>query len=126
MSEIIPTIQVKFKKTGSLVIINESDFDETVHEHLNATTSSTSVSKEQIVAKLKELKVTFKPTQSKAELEDLLLKEQAKVVASTSVLSIEEKDGKFIIVNAEGVQQGNEFDTEEAAQTMLTLLGGAK
>lgn len=137
MSEILPTTRVKFKEGGFVATINQSDFNEQLHERVdgapapetsNPAPAQATMTKEQVMARLKELNVDFKPTQKKDELEALLAAEEAKLAAapaSQPALTVQAKDDKFIIVNVEGVQQGGEFDTEQAAKDMAVMLGGA-
>jgi hypothetical protein len=134
MSESLPTIKVKFKESGHEAMINATDFDAKIHQKLDdsaeapatavtADSSGGTLSKAQIMERLKELKVDFKATQSKAELEALLTEAEKPKKAK---LSVEAKGDKFIIVNDAGEQQGDEFATAEEAQGMLVILGGGQ
>lgn len=130
MNEIVPTVTVKVKDSGHICNVNAVDFDEKIHvlvegEVPGTTTTETPVglNKNQIIERLKELKVEFKPTQKKEELEALLEDAEAKASEQKPALRIEPKGDKFVILNATDEQQGDEFNKIEDAEAMMALLG---
>lgn len=93
--EVLPTVRVVRKEDKVEVTINESDFTEELYEKVGAAAPE-KTSKPAKAPKAPETKPTF---------------------------TIAAKDDKFIIVDADGVQQGEVFDSEEAAKSMLAILG---
>lgn len=135
MSEILPTVKVKIKESGNEVIVNKSDFDPKLQELLedNSPTEIAPVAPPadmtvaQIKARLDDLKVDYSAATKKADYQALLLDAETKLADSSApAMRVEAKGDKFVILNAANVQQGEEFATEQAAQDMITLLGGNK
>lgn len=96
MSEEVPTKIVKEKETNRLRRINVSSFDPEKHEEITSVQT--------------EKKTGRQPSNKKEQ-------------APAAKFSIEPKDDKFLIVNEKGEQQGEAFDNEEDAQTMLKIMG---
>lgn len=123
MNDSTLTMTVKEKSSGRVRIISASDFNADVHQVTDAVKAPASASgfdRKGAQTKLKDAGVTFAKNATDEQLQELLdgLNKQP-------ALSIKEVDGKFSIVNADGVQQGEEtFSTAEDAETMLNLLTG--
>jgi hypothetical protein len=122
MTETTLTMTVKEKSSGRVRIINASDFNAEVHELADAVkvTPTSTFDRKAAQAALKQAGVEFAKNASDEKLQELLdgLNKQP-------ALSIKEVDGKFLIVDANDVQQGEEvFGTVEDAEMMLSLLTG--
>lgn len=94
MNQPIATMTVKSKEFGDTRLINACDFDE----------------------KLYEMVVEKEPTKTTAEATGK--------AAAQPVLSVVEKDGKFVVVNDKNEQQGDVQETAEAAEALIKLLSG--
>lgn len=122
MSEVLPTILVKRKEDNHVCLINLSEFDEKLHEAVGSENQS-GFDREAAKKALDEKGVKYAKNASDTKLQELL--DEAN--KPQPELSVVEKDGKFVIVNKDGEQQGDEqFDKEEDAKVMVELLTGKK
>ena len=66
----LPT--VKIKNGDDFIIINESDFDETIHTLFEDVNGDGRVTKDELIQTLKDAGVEFKQSMKKSELQDLV------------------------------------------------------
>lgn len=121
MSETVPTIMVKRKDDNFVCLINLSDFNPELHDAVGAETE-TSFDREAAKKALDERGIKYAKNVSNEKLQELL-----DLSANPKTMGIVEIEGKFIIVNAAGEQQGEEaFEKKEDAELMLEMLTGGK
>lgn len=114
MQGICPTITIKGQK-GQPLDINLSDYDEKKHELFG---QKDSFDRKQLTDFLDGKKVKYAANISNKKLEAL-------VDETVSVLSVEDNEGVFIIVNGQGDQIGDDsYETKDEADTMLKMLTG--
>lgn len=105
----VPVVKVKEKESGRVRIIDESAFDEKVH------TVYKDFDSEMVKSKLDVLGVKYAKNIKDDKLQELFDKQP--------MLNVIGKEDKFIIVNKDGVQQGQDiYDTFESANSMIELL----
>ena len=126
----VATVQVKEKETGRIRVINQSSFDKELHEEVKGKNKPTSEAKKEDAEEfdrekakeyLTEKNVSFAKNISNEKLAELV-EETKKKEPAGAALSVKEVDGKFRIVDADDNQQGDDFDTKEDAELMLSML----
>lgn len=116
MSETCPIIIIE-GQNGQALIINECDYNKAKHTVFGKEKDS--FSRKSLTDFLDKKEVKYAKNISDKKLKQLVDETKA------ASLSVVEKDGKFIIVNGEGIQTGEEVYTSlEDAETMVTLLMG--
>lgn len=129
MNDVTPTVTIKTE--NGPVRINLSDYDAEKHTLVDEKSTQPAAAKavddafdrEDAKKRLKDAGVEFSMRASNEKLKELLAELDAK--QGKKEFSVEPKDDKFIVVDADGKQYGDEqYDTEEAAQTMISLLKG--
>ena len=109
---------------GQSLIINAIDFDETKYQLFEVDIKKedlTLFDREAAKAYLIEKGVEFNTRAKNETLEELVEKTKA---AEEGKPKIEEKDGKFVVVNANGEPMGEPYETKESAEAVLAAIGG--
>jgi len=123
-----PTVTIK-GQNGDPLIINLEDYDAKAHTIIGTTQTpdAPKFDREAAKAKLKEAGVKFAGN-AKNELLKKLVADLGATPPEAPVektFAVEPKDDKFVIVDGEGVQIGEDtYDTVEDANTMVSLVKG--
>lgn len=126
-----PTVLIK-GQDGKPLRINESDFDKDKHklmkndsaaEAAGETVETDTFDREAAKKRLEEAGIKFSKNAKNEKLQELLTELDAR--HAKKQFSVEPKDDKFIVVDAEGKQFGEEnYETEDDAKAMISLLKG--